>query len=163
MTLKRIWKYKRGRSSGVHWCLGKRIFFPKNPHFLKLKTLLAEFVGNKAKMRISKRVLQENKARQIFRKTNISNFLSLVWWEMFVFRKLWPALFSCNTHFEICPFALLSMSLYSRSYPDSKMWNSGKMYFFVYLCLLLQNHSVAFTETYMKSIMNFPAGEHFGC
>ena len=30
------------------------------------------FVGNKAKVRISKRVLQENKARQISRKTNIS-------------------------------------------------------------------------------------------
>ena len=29
-------------------------------------------VGNKAKWRISKRVFQENKARQIFRKTNIS-------------------------------------------------------------------------------------------
>ena len=33
---------------------------------------LGEFVSNKAKGRISKRVLQENKARQIFRKTNIS-------------------------------------------------------------------------------------------
>ena len=31
-----------------------------------------EFVGNKAKGRISKRVFQENKERQIFRKTNIS-------------------------------------------------------------------------------------------
>ena len=30
------------------------------------------FVGNKAKGRISKRVFQENKARQIFRKRNIS-------------------------------------------------------------------------------------------
>ena len=30
------------------------------------------FVGNKAKRQISKRVLQENKVRQIFRKTNIS-------------------------------------------------------------------------------------------
>ena len=30
-----------------------------------------QFVGNKAKGRISKRVFQENKARQIFRKTNI--------------------------------------------------------------------------------------------
>ena len=34
-----------------------------------------EFVGNKAKGRISKRVFQENKARQIFRKTNISYHL----------------------------------------------------------------------------------------
>ena len=31
-----------------------------------------EFVNDKAKGRISKRVLQENKARQILRKTNIS-------------------------------------------------------------------------------------------
>ena len=31
-----------------------------------------EFVGNKAKRRISKRVFQENKERQISRKTNIS-------------------------------------------------------------------------------------------
>ena len=31
-----------------------------------------EFVGNKAKGRISKRVFQENKARQILRKTIIS-------------------------------------------------------------------------------------------
>ena len=30
------------------------------------------FVGNKAKRQISKRVLQENKVRQIFRKTDIS-------------------------------------------------------------------------------------------
>ena len=30
------------------------------------------FVGNKAKGRISKRVFQESKARQNFRKTNIS-------------------------------------------------------------------------------------------
>ena len=31
-----------------------------------------DFVGNEAEGRISKRVFQENKARQIFRKTNIS-------------------------------------------------------------------------------------------
>ena len=34
--------------------------------------LVKYFVGNKAKGKNSKRVLQENKARQIFRKTNIS-------------------------------------------------------------------------------------------
>ena len=33
---------------------------------------LLSFVGNKAKGRISKRMFQENKARQILRKTNIS-------------------------------------------------------------------------------------------
>ena len=31
--------------------------------------------------------------------------------EMFVFQKIWSALFSCNTHFEIRPFALLLMIL----------------------------------------------------
>ena len=36
---------------------------------------LDKFVGNKAKGRISKRVFQENKARQIFQKTNISYLL----------------------------------------------------------------------------------------
>ena len=33
---------------------------------------MKQLFGNKAKGRISKRVFQENKARQIFRKTNIS-------------------------------------------------------------------------------------------
>ena len=42
-------------------------------------------VGNRATGRISKRVLQE----------------------MFVFQKIWYTLFSCNTRFEIRPFALL--------------------------------------------------------
>ena len=40
--------------------------------FPNFNGLDAEFVGNKVKGRISKRVFQENKARQIFRKTNIS-------------------------------------------------------------------------------------------
>ena len=45
------------------------------PSFMTLwvivqKTYL-QILGNKAKWRISKRVLQESKARQIFRKTNI--------------------------------------------------------------------------------------------
>ena len=34
-------------------------------------TGIKDHVGNKAKERISKRELQENKARQIFRKTNV--------------------------------------------------------------------------------------------
>ena len=37
-----------------------------------LNQLLYNIIGNKAKGRISKPVFQENKARQIFRKTNIS-------------------------------------------------------------------------------------------
>ena len=35
-------------------------------------TSVYELIGNKAKGRISKWLLQENRARQIFRKTNIS-------------------------------------------------------------------------------------------
>ena len=49
-----------------------------------------QFVGNKAKGRISKRVLQKNKSRQIFRKTNIS----------------YPLIRTQNP-FQIYPFALL--------------------------------------------------------
>ena len=50
---------------------------PSSPHALLTNfTAVADMshiVGNKAKGRISKRVFQENKARQIFRKTQISN------------------------------------------------------------------------------------------
>ena len=54
--------------------------------------LLKYFVGNKAEKRISKRVFRENKARQIFRKTNITLWYADVRvrmrrWEMFVFGK----------------------------------------------------------------------------
>ena len=44
----------------------------KNFHALKRSIAMLQFVVSKAKGRISKRVLQENKTRQIFRKTNIS-------------------------------------------------------------------------------------------
>ena len=67
------------------------------------------FVGNKAKGRISKRVFQENKTRQIFRKTNISYPLV----ENVCFRKNWRALFSWNTRIEIRPFALLTTFFFS--------------------------------------------------
>ena len=48
-------------------------------------------------------VFQENKARQIFRKINISYPLICT---MFVFRKIWYALFSWNTRFEIRTFGI---------------------------------------------------------
>ena len=51
------------------------------------------FVDNKANRRISKRVLQEDKAMQIFRKSNISY--------------PWYVYVSCKTRFENCPFAIL--------------------------------------------------------
>ena len=41
--------------------------------FIRFETvLLHQAIGNKAKGRISKRVFQEDKVRQIFQKTNIS-------------------------------------------------------------------------------------------
>ena len=66
----------------------------------------SHFVGNKAKGRISKRMLQENKARQIFRKRSISYPQ-----EIFVVWKILLALFSCNTRFENLTFALLPFAL----------------------------------------------------
>ena len=85
----------------------------KNFHALKRSIAMLQFVVSKAKGRISKRVLQENKTRQIFRKTNIFYPLivrirGLEIWKNF--RKIWLALFSCYLHFEISPFALLPKS-----------------------------------------------------
>ena len=68
--------------------------------------ILHYIVGNKEKGWISKRVLQENKVRQIFRKTSISYSLIRTC-KMLVFRKISRASFSCNTRFEIRPSALL--------------------------------------------------------
>ena len=67
-----------------------------------------KFVGNMAKGRISQRVFHENKACQIFwkktkKKTN--HFSPL-----FLFQKIWRALLSWNTRFEIRRFALLPTS-----------------------------------------------------
>ena len=67
---------------------------------------LRELVGNKAEGRISKGVLQENKVRQTFRKTNISYPLETHkhMCEIFVFRKI------CVFCFLVTPvlrFALL--------------------------------------------------------
>ena len=86
------------------------------------KLAIGCFVGNKAKGRISKRVLQENITRQIFQKTNISyppdthtpacayqrvrNVRFSENLACFVF-------FSCNIRFDIHPLALLPMILSS--------------------------------------------------
>ena len=75
--------------------------------------LHSDFVGSKAKGRTSKRWLQENKARQIYRKTTL--FYSLLRARTFVYLEvrntslfeIWRALISCNNCFEICSFALL--------------------------------------------------------
>ena len=61
-----------------------------------MSVISREVVGNNAKGRILKRVLLENKACQIFRKTSISYPLIRT-----------RALFSSNTRFEIRSFAFL--------------------------------------------------------
>ena len=66
-------------------------------------------VSNKAKGQISERVLQENKARQIFRKMNIS-YTPIHIRACCVSRGTKCScffFFFCNTSFEIHPFALL--------------------------------------------------------
>ena len=37
---------------------------------------------------------------------------------MFVFRKIWSALFSCYLHFEIRPFALLPTKIYNNKFVE---------------------------------------------
>ena len=61
---------------------------------------LGDFVGNKAKGRISKRVFQENKARQISRKTNISYPLIRAR-KKCLFSGKFSVFFSWNTRFKI--------------------------------------------------------------
>ena len=68
--------------------------------------LLAKTIKFIAFIYFSKRVFQENKARQIFRKTIIS--YSLI--RTRIFRKICSALFSWNNGFEIRLFALLPMN-----------------------------------------------------
>ena len=64
-----LWFLKNVKDKFVKLIPNLLHFFPWQ---LKKYVLLQHFVVNKAKGRISKRVFQKNKARQIFRKTNIS-------------------------------------------------------------------------------------------
>ena len=63
-------------------------------------------------------MFQENKACQTSRKTNISYPLirtrtcAYQGVKKFAFRKIWRALFSCNTHFDIHPFCLITDKKY---------------------------------------------------
>ena len=57
-------------SPGTSYCIFPKMQFSLSTHSLLLCDWY--FVHDKAKGRISKRVLQENESRQIFRKTNIS-------------------------------------------------------------------------------------------
>ena len=60
------------RSLFFVFCFVCLFFFHSARGWIKILQNKLEIVGNKAKGRIWKRVFQENKARQIFRKTNIS-------------------------------------------------------------------------------------------
>ena len=51
-------------------------------------------------------MLQENKARRKFSEK----------WKMFVFRKIWLALFSCNIRFELRPFTLLPVIIIKETF-----------------------------------------------
>ena len=87
--------------------------------FRLMLEMISCFVSNKAKSRISKRVLQKNKEPQIFRKTNISYPLIRTRTcpyqggeKCSFFQKIWCALFSYNTYFEIRLFTLLPTDSY---------------------------------------------------
>ena len=66
---------------------------------------------------------------------------------MFVFRKIWLALFSCKTCFEICPFALLpgkfrhkSLTQFSESnWPKRDSDSIRKGFFYSSVCISEKN------------------------
>ena len=93
------------------------IFFPRKTCCVAIIIFL-QFVSNKAKERISTWVLQENKARQIFQKTNFSYSLIR------------------NTHrFEIRPFTLLPKncclkSAWKFSFSCCFRLNKSKLHYF---------------------------------
>ena len=130
------------------------------------------FVGNKAKERISKRVFQENKARQISLKTNISYPLIRTCTcdyqgvKNVRSQKIWRALFSWNTRFEIRPFALLPalfelFTITNVSYKKVSLHNilSGVLLNnFMSMCHALRNQ---LTQFFMKGISKILLDNHF--
>ena len=83
-------------------------------------TLLLHLDGYKAEGRIWKRVIQENKVRQFFRKTNISYLLirtrtcAYNGVRNFRFSEILACFISWNTHFQIRLFVLSPMTYLSR-------------------------------------------------
>ena len=65
-------------------------------------------VHNKIKGKISKRVLQGNKHAKFSENENFLPPDRHTGLKILIFRKIWRALFSCNTRFEIHLFVLLS-------------------------------------------------------
>ena len=95
----------------INWAI--RIIKWQSPLSPFLHNKLSCFVGKKAKERISKRAFQENKAHQIFRKTNISYPLiplrTCAYQEVrnYRFSENLTCFVFLNVRFEIRPFALL--------------------------------------------------------
>ena len=59
---------------------------------------------------------------------------------MFVFRKIWHSLFSCNTRFEIRPFALLPTPLWKCS---SRAENSQLIYITNFCLVMIDNLTIS--------------------
>ena len=106
---------------------------------IKTSERKTQIIGNKIKGRILKRMLKENTARQVFRKTNISYSLirsvavRIRGHEIVVFRKILRAFFSCNIRFVIFLFSLITDKMlyfknwlaprdesFSRKFPEKK-------------------------------------------
>ena len=80
-----------------------------------LSNFLNDSVGTKPKAWISKRVLQKKSPPDFPKNEHILSpdkhtCVRIRRKEMFLFRKIWRVLFSCNTRFEIRPFTVLPTS-----------------------------------------------------
>ena len=129
--------------------------------------MILDIVSNMAKGRISKRVFQGNKARQIFRKTNISYPLiptrtcAYQGVRNVRFSEIWCALFSWNTRFEIRPFAIL-LTIYKTDLKNSFRKTYLKQVFQLSLSFpFLLHSSISVFHIYFSS--NFPLCLLFWC
>ena len=119
------------------------------------QSITNEFVGNKSKRWISKRVFQENIRHQIFRKTKISYLLIRT--RTYTYQGVRNVRFSENLTyfvflkaggFEICPFALLPLSYVIKCF--RKVWmNSSKHSF------LISNSSQFFLITRKNTVLHY--------
>ena len=96
---------------------------------------ILEFISSKVKGRISKRVFQENKVRQIFRKKNIFYAhvrVPIRGKEIIIFQKIWRALFSYNTRFEIPLLAYYRRVIDQNVFSRLNKWDSENNAFFLF-------------------------------
>ena len=123
ISLRGLWRYRKKKKAKQKQNKQTKKKNSKQFSFSKCENTKCEstnhysgclLVGNTAKWQISKQVLQENKARQIFqKKTNI--FYLMIRTRTCAFQGgkkcsfigKFGVLFSCNTHFKIGPFAFL--------------------------------------------------------